>query len=540
MVNTRLTSKKQTTVILSSSVTDKNVHTTNTLVLPNDNNLGSSRISSKVWNYFTRSDNVKVLQAECNLCHVRIKTKNWNTSTLLRHLTGVHKIDHLSDTAAIDRKCRNKLPLLKQRRLNAVAIEAIIQDGRTFNDFNKPGIQRFFQEALPGFIPPSRHNVKRRLKRLHIQAAATLIKTLEIIDHIAITLDFWTDRKMSSYMVLTGHYINERFKLNSCILRFSKFDHRHFSPNIDTEIEKQLKELHIFDKITTITCDGASNLIGAFRYFSRDDIQRIQCMAHKLHLVVCNGLGLWIKRKVSNCDLDNGGDNADEMLSDDEMETDEERLSQTLEKISLNGTDNPLDDLSDEELYAYFDLLGFYSMTNLERTAVEQIIKEIYQNKIGNTQYQQQLPQGSSALNRKPRITLTNEKTELPLTPMNYFLKLVGKDLFRNTKTKSNTLEEEMKSYRTTAVRTALEIMSNNKTDKNPLLFWQKNVLTMPLLAKMSKLYLATPGTSVSSESAFSLSAYYGRKERSRLQSETLALSVFLKDKLQQQEDTTN
>ncbi|CAF0983228.1 unnamed protein product [Didymodactylos carnosus] len=80
----------------------------------------------------------------------------------------------------------------------------------------------------------------------------------------------------------------------------------------------------------------------------------------------------------------------------------------------------------------------------------------------------------------------------------------------------------------------------NNKTDKNPLLFWQTNVLTMPLLAKMSKLYLATSGTSMSSESAFSLSAYYGRKERSRLPSEPLALSVFLKDKLQQQEDATN
>ncbi len=48
----------------------------------------------------------------------------------------------------------------------------------------------------------------------------------------------------------------------------------------------------------------------------------------------------------------------------------------------------------------------------------------------------------------------------------------------------------------------------------------------------MAQCYLSASATSVPSESAFSVSAHYGRKERSRLSAENLAMSVFLKDKL--------
>ena len=40
------------------------------------------------------------------------------------------------------------------------------------------------------------------------------------------------------------------------------------------------------------------------------------------------------------------------------------------------------------------------------------------------------------------------------------------------------------------------------------------------------------PGTSVKAESAFSISAYYARKQRARLSADNLCFCVFLKDKL--------
>ena len=61
------------------------------------------------------------------------------------------------------------------------------------------------------------------------------------------------------------------------------------------------------------------------------------------------------------------------------------------------------------------------------------------------------------------------------------------------------------------------------------LQFWQACATTFPNLSAMARKLIATPATSVASESAFSTSAYLGRKERSKLSSENLAASVFLK-----------
>ncbi|CAF3464859.1 unnamed protein product, partial [Rotaria sp. Silwood2] len=63
--------------------------------------------------------------------------------------------------------------------------------------------------------------------------------------------------------------------------------------------------------------------------------------------------------------------------------------------------------------------------------------------------------------------------------------------------------------------------------------FWKVHGEEMPLLKELAQRYLVTPGTSVPSESAFSLSAYVARKERARLSPENLGYTVFLKDKLQ-------
>jgi hypothetical protein len=54
----------------------------------------------------------------------------------------------------------------------------------------------------------------------------------------------------------------------------------------------------------------------------------------------------------------------------------------------------------------------------------------------------------------------------------------------------------------------------------------------MSLLKTMAQRYLPTPGTSVTSESAFSSSVYIARKERTRLSPDNLSYTVFLQDKL--------
>ena len=119
-----------------------------------------------------------------------------------------------------------------------------------------------------------------------------MVDDLSKLPFISISTDFWSDIKGTSYVVLTGHFITDELDLNSTILRFSSFQTRHYSELIGLEIEKQLIELKLFDKVTSITCDGAPNMVKMFDYLSRPEINRIRCQAHLLHLIVCNGLGL--------------------------------------------------------------------------------------------------------------------------------------------------------------------------------------------------------------------------------------------------------
>lgn len=62
--------------------------------------------------------------------------------------------------------------------------------------------------------------------------------------------------------------------------------------------------------------------------------------------------------------------------------------------------------------------------------------------------------------------------------------------------------------------------------------FWTTHAENFPLLSKLMRKLLCAPASSVPSESAFSLSAFIGRKERSRLTEENLSATVFLKDKI--------
>ncbi|CAF1526054.1 unnamed protein product [Adineta ricciae] len=54
----------------------------------------------------------------------------------------------------------------------------------------------------------------------------------------------------------------------------------------------------------------------------------------------------------------------------------------------------------------------------------------------------------------------------------------------------------------------------------------------LPLLSSLARRFLATPGTSVPLETAFSVSSFIGRKERCRLTPDNLSATVFLRDKI--------
>ena len=142
----------------------------------------------------------------------------------------------------------------------------------------------------------------KQLKRLHQHHTSKTKVQFEESNYLSITCDFWRSRTQNSFLVITGHYVDKNLEQHSTILKFMSFEERHFSPIIAAEIEKQLINLDLFDKLVTITCDGAANMKDMFNYFSRRNIKFIWCIAHRLHLVICNSLNLWVtlKKKKNN------------------------------------------------------------------------------------------------------------------------------------------------------------------------------------------------------------------------------------------------
>jgi vesicle coat complex subunit len=113
------------------------------------------------------------------------------------------------------------------KKLDEAALQAIVIDGRPFMDFMKPGIQRFLKLATPGYTGPRRQWVAERINSLFIDKEKDLKDSLKDIRVINFTLDLWSDSQMISYLVITAHYFDNDFELNSTILLFQHFKGRH-------------------------------------------------------------------------------------------------------------------------------------------------------------------------------------------------------------------------------------------------------------------------------------------------------------------------
>lgn len=166
------------------------------------------------------------------------------------------------------------------------------------------------------------------------------------------------------------------------------------------------------------------------------------------------------------------------------------------------------------KFYAYFDPFGLLVMTQKEITSVEC-----------------QMKSSTRHLFTTDHNISTKTKNEKH-TKMDLFLDSIDDDSHSTQKTSGNpstpVFTNEAKKYR----QLAAAFVSGDYEKNDILSFWRTNQHVLPVLSRLAKKYLATPATSVPSESAFSKSAYYGRKERAKIHGDNLAKTVFLKDKL--------
>ncbi|XP_015965308.1 zinc finger BED domain-containing protein RICESLEEPER 2-like [Arachis duranensis] len=105
--------------------------------------------------------------------------------------------------------------------------------------------------------------------------------------------------RMTIYMSLTVHFVDDEWKLQKRILNFCLIEN-HKGKTIGREIETCLREWKI-EKVFTITLDNASSNDGVITYFQRklaargglvcgEKYLQMRCCAHVLNLIVNDGI----------------------------------------------------------------------------------------------------------------------------------------------------------------------------------------------------------------------------------------------------------
>ena len=108
---------------------------------------------SKVWDYFKQVIVNGILKAEClhDNCKIQLSMPNMSTTSLRRHLHNVHRLDEFKIYKKdLHKNRKKKLPPQVKKQLDELLIEAVVRDARPFTDFDKPGLKKFLQYALPG------------------------------------------------------------------------------------------------------------------------------------------------------------------------------------------------------------------------------------------------------------------------------------------------------------------------------------------------------------------------------------------------------
>lgn len=173
------------------------------------------------------------------------------------------------------------------------------------------------------------------------------------------------------------------------------------------------------------------------------------------------------------------------------------------------------------ENYSFFDPIGFGTLNRSNRSTIERNIRALHK----------ELNSVSVASNSSNDNHLQGDKRKS--NSIQAFLSTVGKS---EPRVKSGgthlNIADDLSVYRSLALREHNDIVEKGK-EHNVFAFWLAHQGQLRSLAYLAQKHLITRVTSVPSASALSVASFLGHNERSRLNPQSLAQLVFLKDKME-------
>ncbi|CAI0421692.1 unnamed protein product, partial [Linum tenue] len=268
------------------------------------------KLTSDVWPHFNRVRVNGVMKARCKYCRKSLGEETSNgTSRLRTHIkTCIQKRIHDGSQKILG---HNYIPAgnpqLSASQYNYEVsrkelCSMILVHEYPLSLVDHVGFKRFCCSLQPQFSVPSRNTVKKDILSLY---GVERGKYQTIIDgnlgRVSITTDLWTARNQKrGYMAVTGHFIDNSWKLRNIMMRFMYVPAPHTSERLADRLFDCLLDWNIDGKLSSITLDNCTtndSMIFHMRtkLLSSDllldgKLVHMRCSAHILNLIVRDGL----------------------------------------------------------------------------------------------------------------------------------------------------------------------------------------------------------------------------------------------------------
>ena len=201
----------------------------------------NNRAKSNVWGFFVKKGARKV---SCSIC-AKDYAYHGGTSNLRDHLVRCHpkefqpslKRQPTIETFVSKTKCSAS----RAKQITGLIVDMVSCDLRPAAIVEGKGFNRLVKSLEPGYKVPSATHISEMVRKKHVAAKQILKDRLQDVVSLSVSTDIWTSCTNEAYISVTGHFINEKWEMASCVLGTCPFPGQHTAVNIVEKLQEVIK-----------------------------------------------------------------------------------------------------------------------------------------------------------------------------------------------------------------------------------------------------------------------------------------------------------
>jgi zinc finger BED domain-containing protein 1 (E3 SUMO-protein ligase ZBED1) len=220
---------------------------------------------SDVWKFITKLDGGK--KCKCNLCSKTLAYCG-GTTNLREHLVNQHALEYNKTSTTGNKQTlmtsfvRGTCDSARSGKITNLIADLICRDLRPISIVNGGGFRDLLQYLEPGYKIPSHTHMASIIAQKHEVGIEKLKVILSKYSPLALTTDSWTSCGLDSYVTVTAHFIDEDWKMVSCIMATRSMEEKHSAENLANRLFSTVVTDYKLEKsnICAIIHDNAANM----------------------------------------------------------------------------------------------------------------------------------------------------------------------------------------------------------------------------------------------------------------------------------------